>query len=132
MRYTDAARARLEVAFAAYELSELARTAVPIDPGHTGSTLADAAEVLAAAQRFFEAATAFERVRENGPPAEVNTARGEPSWWRAYVTLAPIEAARDLDDWVLRHQDGDADLGPTPVSGSLRCPIRLPPGGPVG
>lgn len=110
---TDTARARLEVAFTAYELSELARTAVPVEPG---PTLADAAQVLAAAHRFFEAATRFERVRENTTSTE---ARGKPSWWRSYLAAAPLEAARDLDDWVLRHQDGDPDLGTTPVSGGL-------------
>ncbi|MFE3589626.1 hypothetical protein ACFXOY_19210 [Streptomyces niveus] len=111
----DTARARLEVAFAAYELAELARASVPADP-----TLADAAQVLAAAHRFFEAAATFERVRENRPPpAGANTASTEASWWHSYLAAAPLEAARDLDDWVLRHQDGDPDLGPAPVSGGL-------------
>jgi hypothetical protein len=31
----------------------------------------------------------------------------------------PLEAARDLDDWVLRHDDGDSPLGAAPVSGGL-------------
>lgn len=114
--YTDTARARLEVAFAAYELAELARTAVPVEPGRAGSTLADAAQVLAAAHRFFEAASRFERVRENTASTE---ACGEASWWRSYLAAAPLEAAHDLDDWVLRHQDGDPDLGTAPVSGGL-------------
>ncbi|MGW6511625.1 hypothetical protein ACWGCP_29580 [Streptomyces niveus] len=124
----DTARARLEVAFAAYELAELARASVPIDPAHAGSTLADAAQVLAAAHRFFEAAATFERVRDNRPPpAGANTASTEASWWRSYLTAAPLEAARDLDDWVLRHQDGDPDPGPAPVSGGLTDRTRPRP-----
>ncbi|TXL89806.1 hypothetical protein [Streptomyces sp. IB2014 016-6] len=151
--YTDATRARLEVAFAAYELADLARAAVPIgehelSPDGTGrsagATLADAAHVLGAARRFFEAAAVFERMagadwelvgdtlgvsaraaRDRFAVAEVcfregaNGPRGETSWWRAHLAEQPLEAARDLDDWVLRHRDGDGDLGTTPVSGGL-------------
>ncbi|MEV8021804.1 hypothetical protein AB0O76_36840 [Streptomyces sp. NPDC086554] len=163
--YTDAARARLATAFEACDLADLARAAVPIgehelrpDGGvrSPGSVLADAAQVLAAARRFLEAAAVFERlggaswqligdvlgvearaarvrfamaeaqVREElrhpegaGPAA----ARAEASWWRAYATGSPLEAARDLDDWVLRHADadgnGDSSLTTTPVSGGL-------------
>ncbi|MET9552234.1 hypothetical protein [Streptomyces sp. NPDC006645] len=111
-------RARLEVAFAAYELAELARTAVPVAPGGAGSPLADAIQVLAAAHRFYEAAARFERVREDGAAASADP-RGEASWWQSYLTVAPLEAARDLDDWVLRHGDGDPDRGTAPVSGAL-------------
>lgn len=151
--YTDATRARLEMAFAAYELADLARAAVPIGERElgpegvtrsAGSTLADAAHVLAAARRFFEAAAVFERVggadwqlvgaalgisaraaRDRFAVAEVcfregaNEPVGEGSWWRAYLTQEPLEAARDLDDWVLRHEDGDSGLGAAPVSGGL-------------
>jgi hypothetical protein len=69
--YTDAARARLVMAYEACELAERARAAVPIGehevrPDGTtrspGAMLADAVRVLAAAQRFFEAAAVFERV----------------------------------------------------------------------
>ncbi|MFD6993884.1 hypothetical protein [Streptomyces sp. NPDC059943] len=156
--YTDATRARLEMAFAAYELADLARAAVPIgehelSPDGTtrsaGSTLADAAHVLGAARRFFEAAAVFERVggadwqlvgdtlgvsaqaaRNRFAVAEVcfregsNGPRGEASWWRAYLADEPLEAARDLDEWVLRHGDGDSDPGPTPVSGGLVRRVR--------
>ncbi|GGJ90555.1 hypothetical protein GCM10011583_22470 [Streptomyces camponoticapitis] len=126
--YTDAARARLEMAFAAYELAELARTAVPIGeyelrPDGTarsaGSASADAAQVLAAALRFCEAAAAFERFGEEPRSGETKAPAGVGSWWRPYLAAAPLEAARDLDDWVLRHQDGDRDPGAAPVSGGL-------------
>ncbi|MEU0522147.1 hypothetical protein [Streptomyces niveus] len=151
--YTDATRARLAVAFAAYEVADLARAAVPIaehelSPDGTarsaGSTLADAAHVLGAAWRLFEAAAVFERVggadwqlvgdtlgvsagaaRDRFAVAEVcfregsNGPRGEASWWRDHLAEHPLEAARDLDDWVLRHEDGDSGLGTTPVSGGL-------------
>ncbi|GGZ41823.1 hypothetical protein [Streptomyces bluensis] len=166
--YTDAARARLVAAYEACELAELARAAVPIGehelhPDGTvrspGSVLADAARVLRAAQRFFEAAAVFERVGGAdwervgdvlGVPAHSARARfttaedrfrrgplspaeatgptgptgpagslGELSWWRAYMAREPLEAALDLDDWVLRHQDGDSGLGSAPVSGGL-------------
>lgn len=45
----------------------------------------------------------------------------QTGWWWDYVAGNPLEAARDLDDWVLRHADGDGDgdLGTTPVSGGL-------------
>ncbi|MER6011923.1 hypothetical protein [Streptomyces bluensis] len=160
--YTDAARARLVAAYEACELAELARAAVPIGehelhPDGTvrspGSVLADAARVLGAAHRFFEAAAVFERLGGAdwerigdvlGVPAHSARARfttaedrfrrglpsplgatgptgslGELSWWRAYMAREPLEAALDLDDWVLRHQDGDSGLGSTPVSGGL-------------
>ncbi|MFE4057561.1 hypothetical protein ACFXP3_14895, partial [Streptomyces sp. NPDC059096] len=70
MPYTDAARARLVMAYDACELAELARAAVPIgerelNPDGTirspGAVLADAARLLALAQRFFEAAAVYER-----------------------------------------------------------------------
>lgn len=125
--YTYMARARLEMAFAAYELTELARSAVPIGehelaPGSAvrpaGSASADAAQVLAAAHRFYEAAATFERCRADPLAAEANVSR-RASWWRSYLAVAPLEAARDLDDWVLRHRDGDPGLGTAPVSGGL-------------
>ncbi|WP_322620713.1 hypothetical protein [Streptomyces acidicola] len=160
--YTDAARARLVAAYEACELAELARAAVPIGehelhPDGTvrspGSVLADAARVLGAAQRFFEAAAVFERLgganweligdvlgvsahtararfttaedrfrRGLLSPAEATGPPGSPgevSWWRAYMAREPQEAALDLDEWVLRHQDGDSGLGSAPVSGGL-------------
>ncbi|MFD3520132.1 hypothetical protein [Streptomyces sp. NPDC058653] len=133
--YTDVARARLEMAFAAYELAELARTAVPVgvhelapdgtagpaDSGGAGSALADAAQILAAAHRFHEAAVAFEHVRKGSRSAGTDTAAKpeETRWWRAYLAVAPYEAAHDLDDWVLRHRDGDHGLSGAPVSGGL-------------
>ncbi|WP_234322340.1 hypothetical protein [Streptomyces sp. NRRL B-24720] len=69
--YTDAARARLVMAYEACELADLARAFVPIgehelNPDGTsrwpGTVLADAARVVGAAQRFFEAAAVFERM----------------------------------------------------------------------
>ncbi|WP_243741188.1 hypothetical protein [Streptomyces sp. 8K308] len=50
-----------------------------------------------------------------GPPRVF----GELSWWRAYLVREPWEAARDLDEWVVRHRDGDVDHGAAPVSGAL-------------
>lgn len=155
--YTDAARARLVLAYEACELSDLARAFVPIrehelNPDGTiptpGGLLADAAQVVAAAQRFFEAAAVFERVggadwqvigdalavsartvhvrfataeaafRELLPP-ERGSVEGGAGRLRAYMAREPWEVAGDLDDWVLRHDDGDSDLGTTPVSGGL-------------
>lgn len=69
--YTDAARARVVMAYEACEVADRARAAVPIgehelQPDGTtrspGAMLADAARVLSAAQRFLEAAAVFERV----------------------------------------------------------------------
>lgn len=156
--YTDAARARLAMAHEACELAGLARGAVPIGehelrPDGTtrspGSVLADAAHVLRAAHRFFEAAAVYERmggaswqvigdvlgvdartararftaaessVREELRSPEEARALDGAGWWRAYTAGNPLEAAHDLDDWVLRHQGEDGDLGPTPVSGGL-------------
>ncbi|MEU5952574.1 hypothetical protein [Streptomyces sp. NPDC047525] len=164
--YTDAARARLAMAHEACDLAGLARAAVPIGEhelrpdgtaGSPGSVLADAALVLRAAHRFFEAAAVSERIggaswqvigdvlgvdartararfaaaescfreeispdRDHGPDHGPDHELSEAGpWWRAYTVGNPLEAARDLDDWVLRHEDGDADLGPAPVSGGL-------------
>ncbi|MEV0524027.1 hypothetical protein AB0I66_11455 [Streptomyces sp. NPDC050439] len=185
--FTDAARARLAMAYEACDLAEIARAAVPVGerelrPDGTthspGSVLSDAAHVLRAAQRFFEAATVYERLgganwqvigdvlgvdaptararftaaescfREELRAAESASATKSSTqvgWWRDYVAGNPLEAARDLDDWVLRHADGDAggdgsvrgggdaggdgrgrgsedgdgNLGATPVSGGL-------------
>jgi len=156
--YTDAARARLVMAYEACELAERARAAVPIGehelrPDGTtsspGAMLADAARVLAAAQRFFEAAAVFERVggadwqligdvlevspqtaRVRFAMAEAGFRQGllfpegigadsEATRLRVCMAQEPLETALDLDDWVLRHEDGDSELGTTPVSGGL-------------
>ncbi|MFF3489020.1 hypothetical protein ACFYXC_38120 [Streptomyces sp. NPDC002701] len=158
--YADAARARLVMAYEACELADLARAAVPIgehelNPDGTirapGTVLADAACVLAAAQRFFQAAVVFERVggadwqligdvlHVSPPTARVRFAMpeavfregllspegarsdraAEVSSLRAHMVREPLETALDLDDWVLRHEDGDSDLGTAPVSGGL-------------
>ncbi|TDD16562.1 hypothetical protein [Nonomuraea diastatica] len=159
--YTDAARARLVMAYEACELADLARASVPIgehelNPDGTtrapGVVLADAARVLAAAQRFFEAAAVFERVggadwQLIGDVLEVSPrtawvrfamfeaafreellsferarpggATCEVTSLRAHMAREPLETALDLDDWVLRHEDGDSDLGTAPVSGGL-------------
>ncbi|WP_244216879.1 hypothetical protein [Streptomyces carpinensis] len=149
------------MAYEACELADLARANVPIgdhelNPDGTtrvpGAVLADAARVLAAAQRFLEAAAVFERVggadwQLVGDVLDVSphTARvrfamseaafreellssegprsggsaGEVTSLRAHMSREPLETALDLDDWVLRHKDGDSDLGTTPVSGGL-------------
>ncbi|MFI5615434.1 hypothetical protein [Amycolatopsis sp. NPDC051903] len=158
--YTDAARARLVMAYAACELADFARFAVPIgehelNPDGTtrapGTELAHAARVLALAERFFEAAVVFERVagadwqtigdvlqvspetarvrytrpeaafRQLLSPDEARSsgAAGEVTSLRAHLVGQPLEFALDLDDWVLRHRDGDHDLGTAPVSGGL-------------
>lgn len=156
--YMDAARARLVMAYEACELAERARAAVPIGehelrPDGTtrspGAMLTDAVRVLAAAQRFFEAAAVFERVggadwQLVGDVLEVSpqTARvrfamaeagfreglrfpegigadSETTRLRVCMAQEPLETALDLDDWVLRHEDGDSELGTTPVSGGL-------------
>ncbi|MEV0318364.1 hypothetical protein ACIBKX_09170 [Streptomyces sp. NPDC050658] len=159
--YARTARARLVAAYAAYELADLARTAVPVGahelcPDGTvhspGAVLAEAAQLLRSARQLLEDAAVFERVggaswqlvgdvlgvsaqsaRVRFAPAEdlfrqdSDCARGAASWWSAYLAEAPQEAARDLDDWVLRHMDGDGDgLGAEPVSGGLarRSPKR--------
>ncbi|GAA3909571.1 MULTISPECIES: hypothetical protein [Streptomyces] len=155
--YTDAARARLVMAYVACELADLARAFVPIgehelNPDGTnrspGTVLSDAVRVITAAQRFFDAAAVFERMsgadwqvvgdalevspctarirfamaeaafRELLSPERVPAA-DEAGRLRAYMAREPLEVALDLDDWVLRHEDGDSDLGTTPVSGSL-------------
>ncbi len=160
--YVDAARARLVPAHAAYEVSELVRAAVPVargalrtdgGPVSAGATLADAADVLAAARRLLEAAVVYERVggadwqrvgAALGVPGDVardlfaaaearrrtelrrpGAARG--SWWRAHALEAPHAAARDLDEWVLRHADGEHGLGAAPVSGGLESAASAAP-----
>ncbi|MEU1275932.1 hypothetical protein [Streptomyces sp. NPDC005799] len=115
--------------------------------------LADAARVLAAAQRFLEAAAVFERmggadwqligaildvsphtarvcfaVSEAAFREELFSPEGtrsggaaeEASRLRAHMAREPLETALDLDDWVLRHEDGDSDLGTAPVSETHR------------
>ncbi|MDH6523462.1 hypothetical protein M2163_000033 [Streptomyces sp. SAI-135] len=159
--YTEAARARLVMAYEACELADLARAAVPIgehelNPDGTtrapGAVLADAARVLATARRLLEAAAVFERMggadwqligaildvsphtarvrfamseaafREELLSPEGTHSGGaaeEASRLRAHMAREPLETALDLDDWVLRHEDGDSDLGTAPVSGGL-------------
>jgi hypothetical protein len=171
--FSDAARARLAMAYEACELSDLARAAVPIGerelsrdgtPGTPGAALARAAQVLLAAHRLLDAAVVFERAggatwdtvgaatgtsahaaRQRFAPAETRFRQalystespdaasstdvtnapdaanvpGDLAWWRSHLIREPLEAALDLDDWVLRHRDGDDDLGAAPVSGGL-------------
>ncbi|MFD0419409.1 hypothetical protein [Streptomyces sp. NPDC127108] len=131
--WPEAARARLALAYEAYELAELARAAVPVGPDELrpdgtraapGSALADAVRLLGAAHRLLAAAAVYERAagadwRAVGAALEVARASGEPEWWRSHLLREPLEAARDLDDWVLRHQDGESGLGAAPVSGPL-------------
>ncbi|WLW57515.1 hypothetical protein [Streptomyces sp. YU58] len=154
--FTDASRARVVLAYEAYELADLARAAVPIGAGELcpdgtvrspGIALADAARLLGAARQLLEAAAVFERVggaswqrvgevlgvsaqaaRARFGPAEARFRDGRRSpgdatagCWRAYLAREPLEAALDLDDWILRHAtaDGDRAPGPAPVSGGL-------------
>jgi hypothetical protein len=158
--YTDAARARLVMAYAACELADFARFAVPIgehelNPDGTtrapGTELAHAARVFTLAERFLEAAAVFERVggadwqvigdvlgvsRETArvryamseaafrellftEEARSTGSAGEVTSLLVYMVRQPLEFAFDLDDWVLRHRDGDNDLGTAPVSGGL-------------
>ncbi|MEV0186897.1 hypothetical protein AB0I54_48215 [Streptomyces sp. NPDC050625] len=113
-----------------------------------GTVLADAARVVAAAERFFQAAAVFERMSSadwqligdvlevSARAARMRFARaetafrevlsperspvaGEAERLHAYMAREPLEIAFDLDDWVLRHADGDSDLGAMPVSGGL-------------
>jgi hypothetical protein len=78
-----------------------------------GLPAAAAQERYAAAEARFRARlrSAADEPEPAGPP-------GELSWWRAHIVREPREAALDLDDWVLRHEDG-GHHGATPVSGGL-------------
>ncbi|MEU6763139.1 hypothetical protein ABZ916_11515 [Streptomyces sp. NPDC046853] len=138
--------ARAAVPIGAHELLSDGTTRFP------GSVLSGAADVLRAAHRLFEAAVVSERLggaswqligevlgieaqtaRARFAAAEScfreephsPTSHGEDGWWRAYTSGNPLEAALDLDDWVLRHEDGDeggdaeGTLGAAPVSGGL-------------
>ncbi|MGW5089334.1 sulfite exporter TauE/SafE family protein [Streptomyces coelicoflavus] len=73
----------------------------------------------AARVRFAMAEAAF----RDALPSSRRDRRGrdvaEPGSLRAHMIAEPLETAFDLDDWVLRHADGDGDLGPAPVSGAL-------------
>ena len=99
---TEDSLARLAIAWEACQLAESARTAVTVQ----GDLVAQANEVLAAAERYAAAVHAFTCGQETG--ARVN--------WQ--LPEAPEEAAEDLDDWVLRHADGE-DPGTAPISGKL-------------
>jgi curli biogenesis system outer membrane secretion channel CsgG len=99
---TEDSLARLAIAWEACQLAESARTAVTVQ----GDLVAQANEVLAAAERYAAAVHAFTCRQETG--ARVN--------WQ--LPEAPEEAAEDLDDWVLRHADGE-DPGTAPISGKL-------------
>jgi hypothetical protein len=76
---------------------------------------------LTARTRFTTAESRFRKEllspssEEPRPPGPL----GEMGWWRAHMVREPLEGARDLDDWVLRHDDGDSTLGAAPVSGGL-------------
>ncbi|MEW2399291.1 hypothetical protein [Streptomyces sp. NPDC046862] len=78
-------------------------------PAHTARARFATAEARFRKGLFFPAGAASE---QGGSPCGV-------SWWRAHMAREPLEAALDLDDWVLRHQDGDSGLGTAPVSGGL-------------
>ncbi|MFJ7948914.1 hypothetical protein ACIQ6K_35605 [Streptomyces sp. NPDC096354] len=91
--------------------------------GADWQVIGDVLEVSArtAQVRLAMAETAFRELLspERGPGA------GEAGRLRAYMAREPLEVALDLDDWVLRHEDGDSGLGTTPVSGGL---VRRGPG----
>lgn len=139
--YTDAARARLVMAYQACELADFARFAVPIsehelNPDGTtrapGAALAHAARVLTLAERYFEATAVFERVggadwRLIGAVLELSpeTARARyamseaafrelrsPAETRSTGTVREVTSLR-------AHRDGDNHLGTAPVSGGL-------------
>ncbi|MEV8373739.1 hypothetical protein AB0P21_13420 [Kribbella sp. NPDC056861] len=97
--------ARLTIAWEACQLAEAARTAVTIE-GDPEELLARAHEVLAAAERYAATVHAFTCQQTTAQPV---------SW---LLPEAPEEAAADLDEWVLRHQDGE-DFSPAPISRRL-------------
>ncbi|WP_433016841.1 hypothetical protein [Kribbella sp. CA-294648] len=99
--------ARLAIAWEACQLSEAARAAVRID-GEPDELLARANEVLQAAERYAATVHAF---------TSHQTTERQFTWWHNN----PEEAAADLDDWLLRHQDGE-NLDPAPISSQLPEP----------
>jgi hypothetical protein len=113
--------ARLAIAWEACQLSEAARAAVRID-GDPDELLARANGVLQAAERYAAAVhsltcrNSVDHQPETQPeprPDHQATAH-QAAWWHS----TPEEAAADLDEWLIRHQDGE-DLGPAPVSRAL-------------
>ena len=106
--------ARLIVAWEACELAEAARRAVSVQGSHL---LTDADQVLEAARRFSQAVEEFARLTGTDwqPPTSSSAAA---SWWRVHLREHAEETAEDLDDCVLRHQDGDPPA-PAPVSSHL-------------
>jgi hypothetical protein len=71
----------------------------------------------AARERFEAAETRFREALR--APVDQEDCAGAGMWWRNRLTREPAEAALDLDEWVLRHLDGEDDPGPAPVSGNL-------------
>lgn len=102
---TEDSLARLAIAWEACQLAESARTAVTVQ----GDLVAQANEVLEAAERYAAAVHAFTS----------GQATGQAIAWK--LPEAPEEAAEDLDDWVVRHTDGE-DPGPASISGPLGLP----------
>ncbi|TDC77569.1 hypothetical protein E1283_07005 [Streptomyces hainanensis] len=80
-----------------------------------------AREHFAPAEAGFRAELRSTEPRSAEPP-------GRADWWRSHLVREPHEAALDLDDWVLRHADGETDLGPAPVSGALFAGPHRPGG----
>jgi hypothetical protein len=99
---TEDSLARLAIAWEACQLAESARFAVTVQ----GDLVGHANEVLAAAERYAAAVHAFTCLQQTGATVR----------WQ--LPEAPEEAAEDLDDWVLRHADGE-DPGAAPISGKL-------------
>ncbi|MET8983773.1 hypothetical protein ABZX85_50275 [Streptomyces sp. NPDC004539] len=121
---------------------------IPESSPTPGALLSEAAAILTAAHRLLEAAAVHERLAGtdwdtigttlNISPraARVRFALAEAAFHDqlrrptapdpataaqlpSYVLQEPLEAALDLDDWVLRHPDNETPPGPTPVSGAL-------------
>ncbi|MEU4396740.1 hypothetical protein [Kribbella sp. NPDC023855] len=113
--------ARLAIAWEACQLSEAARAAVRID-GEPDELLARANEVLRAAERYAATVHTFTSHQATDHQATGHQATGRQAadhqtWWHNN----PEEAAADLDDWLLRHQDGE-NLDPAPISSLLPEP----------
>ncbi|GAA1557142.1 hypothetical protein GCM10009789_08110 [Kribbella sancticallisti] len=108
---SDEALARLAVAWEACQLSEAARLIVSAE-----DPIAQADEVLEAAQRFTQAIA--ELAQQHGTKWQPEPRTNDDGWWRTNLHHHPEEAAQDLDDWAIRHQDGE-DLDSAPVSRHL-------------
>jgi hypothetical protein len=73
----------------------------------------------AARERFETPETRFRQELRSPVSKDLTSSTGDLTWWRAHMIGEPLEAALDLDDWVLRHHDGDGVPEVAPVSGCL-------------